>query len=206
MPLPSGQARKQAEANAPSTAGKYSWAMVENLLTTTFRFEDSQPEYNLKGRPALPRFAQGAGSSVILQIFNNFLALWIYKKHSLRIFASIVTLMLISLFLYIEVLDNEEKIAEAADRRYRSYLLADELRQSSDDLTRMARTYTVSGNPKFKEYFDRILAIRGGEAPRPVDYHNIYWDFVSATGVPPRVDTPPQVIEKADEGSRVHGN
>ena len=118
------------------------------------------------------------------------------QKHSLRIFASIVTLMLISLFLYIEVLDNEEKIAEAADRRYRSYLLADELRQSSDDLTRMARTYTVSGNPKFKEYFDRILAIRGGEAPRPVDYHNIYWDFVSATGVPPRVDTPPRSLKR----------
>ena len=107
-----------------------------------------------------------------------------------------MTLMLLSLFLYIEVLDNEAKIAEAADRRYRSYLLADELRQSSDDLTRMARTYTVTGDPKFKEYFDRILAIRGGDAPRPIDYHNIYWDFVSATGRPPRVDTPPQSLKR----------
>ena len=106
-----------------------------------------------------------------------------------------MTLMLISLLMYIEVLDNEAKIAEAADRRYRSYLLADELRQSSDDLTRMARTYTVTGNPKFKEYFDRILAIRSGDAPRPADYHNIYWDFVSATGVPPRVDTPPRALK-----------
>ena len=118
------------------------------------------------------------------------------QKHSLRIFASIVTLMLLSLFLYMEVLDNEAKIAEAADRRYQSYLLADELRQSSDDLTRMARTYTVTGDPKFKEYFDRILAIRGGDAPRPVDYHNIYWDFVSATDVPPRVDTPPRSLKR----------
>ena len=118
------------------------------------------------------------------------------QKHFLRIFASIMTLMLLSLFLYIEVLDNEAKIAEAAERRYRSYLLADELRQSSDDLTRMARTYTVSGDPKFKEYFDRILAIRTGEAPRPVDYQNIYWDFVSATGVPPRVDTPPKSLKR----------
>lgn len=105
-----------------------------------------------------------------------------------------MTLMLISLFLYVEVLDNEARIAEAAERRYQSYLLADELRQSSDDLTRMARTYTVTGNPKFKEYFDRILAIRSGEAPRPADYHKIYWDFVAATGVPPRVDTPARAL------------
>ena len=118
------------------------------------------------------------------------------QKHSLRIYASIVTLMLLSLFLYVEVLDNEAKIAEASDRRYESYLLADELRQSSDDLTRMARTYSVSGDPKFKEYFDRILAIRGGDAPRPIDYHNIYWDFVSATGMPPRVDTPPRSLKQ----------
>lgn len=106
-----------------------------------------------------------------------------------------MTLMLISLFLYLEVLDNEAKIAEAAERRYQSYLLADELRQSSDDLTRMARTYTVTGNPEFKEYFDRILAVRSGDAPRPADYHNIYWDFVSATGVSPRVDTPPRALK-----------
>lgn len=118
------------------------------------------------------------------------------QNHSLRIFASIMTLMLISLFLYIEVLENEARIAEAADRRYRSYLLADELRQSSDDLTRMARTYSVTGDPKFKEYFDRILAIRSGAAPRPVDYHKIYWDFVSATGRPPRVDTPPTALKE----------
>ena len=117
------------------------------------------------------------------------------QKHFLRIFASILTLMLISLLLYIEVLDNEAMIAEAAERRYRSYLLADEMRQSSDDLTRMARTYSVTGDPRFKEYFRRILAIRAGEAPRPADYHNIYWDFIAATGVPPRVDTPPEALK-----------
>ena len=117
------------------------------------------------------------------------------QKHFILIFASIVTLMLLSLFLYMEVLDNEEKIFESAAKRYNSYLLADELRQSSDDLTRMARTYTVTGDPKYKEYFERILAIRGGDAPRPVDYHNIYWDFVAATGTPPRVDTPAKPLK-----------
>ncbi len=113
-----------------------------------------------------------------------------------------MTLMLLSLFLYLEVLDNEAKIAEAAERRYLSYLLADELRQSSDDLTRMARTYAVTGDPKFKEYFDRILAIRSGDAPRPADYYKIYWDFVSATGMPPRVDTPPRALKDLMKDAR----
>ena len=117
------------------------------------------------------------------------------QKNFILIFASIVTLMLISLFLYMEVLDNEEKIFDSAAKRYNSYLLADELRQSSDDLTRMARTYTVTGDPKYKEYFERILAIRGGDAPRPVDYHNIYWDFIAATGTPPRIDTPAKSLK-----------
>ena len=110
-------------------------------------------------------------------------------KNFLIIFASIVTLMVVSLVLYTEVLESEAKIHESNERRYQSYLLADELRQSSDDLTRMARTYTVTGDQKYKDYFEQILAIRDGEAPRPAEYHNIYWDFVAATGIPPRVNT-----------------
>ena len=118
------------------------------------------------------------------------------QKNFILIFASIVTLMLVSLFLYMKVLENEEKIIDSAAKRYNSYLLADELRQSSDDLTRMARTYTVTGDQKYKEYFERILAIRDGDAPRPVDYHNIYWDFVAATGSSPRVDTPAKSLKQ----------
>ena len=100
-----------------------------------------------------------------------------------------MVLMLISMLLVFEVINNEQKIAEGEAKRYKSYLLADELRQSSDDLTRMARTYAVAEDPQYKEYFQRILDIRNGKVPRPLEYHSIYWDFVVATGVPPRVNT-----------------
>jgi methyl-accepting chemotaxis protein len=67
----------------------------------------------------------------------------------------------------------------ANEARYQSYLLADELRQSSDDLTRLARTYVVTGDPSYeKQYFD-ILDIRNGKKPRPQHYERIYWDFVA---------------------------
>lgn len=66
---------------------------------------------------------------------------------------------------------------DAAARRYQSYLLADELRQSSDDLTRLARTYVVSGDSKWEQQYFEILDIRNGKLPRPQHYERIYWDF-----------------------------
>lgn len=76
------------------------------------------------------------------------------------------------------------EVAAAHETRYASYLLADELRQSSDDLTRLARTYVVSGDPKWKEQYEEVLDIRAGKRPRPAEYHKIYWDF-RAAGIDP---------------------
>ena len=78
--------------------------------------------------------------------------------------------------------------AAAYDNRYRSYLLADELRQSSDDLTRLGRTYVVTGDASYKAQYLDILAIRNGEKPRPQSYHRIYWDFVAGGTAKPRPD------------------
>jgi signal transduction histidine kinase/ActR/RegA family two-component response regulator len=65
--------------------------------------------------------------------------------------------------------------------RYKAYLLADQLRQSSDDLTRLARTYVVTGNPLYRKQYEEILEIRNGKKPRPQNPERIYWDFL-ATG------------------------
>lgn len=56
--------------------------------------------------------------------------------------------------------------------------VADELRQSSDDLTRYARLYAVTGERQYLDIFNDIIAIRKGDKPRPVDYQNIYWDLL----------------------------
>ena len=57
----------------------------------------------------------------------------------------------------------------AENRRTTSFLVADGLRQSSNDLTNMVRLYVASGQPRYRSYYDEILAIRGGRAPRPRD-------------------------------------
>jgi methyl-accepting chemotaxis protein len=80
-------------------------------------------------------------------------------------------------------------VSQAQENRYVSYLLADELRQSSDDLTRLARTYVVTGDAKYERQYNDILGIRNGDKPRPAEYHRIYWDFMANDNVKPRPDT-----------------
>lgn len=81
-----------------------------------------------------------------------------------------------------------DQVALAERQRYQSYLLADMLRQSSDDLTRLARTYVVTGEARYEQQYWDILAIRDGKKPMPEAYHRIYWDFVAAGQEKPRPD------------------
>ena len=72
---------------------------------------------------------------------------------------------------------SERRIDQANELRLRSFLLADELRQSSDDLTRMVRTYVVTGDPSYARDYLVILDIREGRSPRPEGYERMYWDL-----------------------------
>lgn len=82
----------------------------------------------------------------------------------------------------------QSEISQSYQTKYTSYLLADELRQSSDDLTRLGRTYVVSGNEKYKKQYFDILDIRNGKKPRPQEYHRIYWDLFTVNMQKPRGD------------------
>ncbi|WED23536.1 diguanylate cyclase [Vibrio sp. JC009] len=91
----------------------------------------------------------------------------------------LISLVMVSAYLLRMQAVGQEKFKTATTLRYESYQLADQLRQSSDDLTRMVRSYAVSENSQFKEYFWDILAIRNGEKARPENYERIYWDFMT---------------------------
>lgn len=71
-------------------------------------------------------------------------------------------------------------IVEATQKRYTSYLLADELRQSSDELTKFVRNYVVAGDARWEQLYNEVLDIRGGKKARPAGYEGIYWDFRAA--------------------------
>ncbi len=109
-----------------------------------------------------------------------------------KIFTWIIALLLLvalgNLGMFFLYQNAQSRLAQAEKRRYESYVLAGELRQSSDDLTRFARTYVVTGDPVFEQHYWDVLAIRNGEKPRPQNYNRIYWDFIAAGEPKPRPD------------------
>ncbi|CAJ1817584.1 hypothetical protein HLBENOHH_01488 [Aeromonas dhakensis] len=106
----------------------------------------------------------------------------------LNLLLSVITLILLSLVFFAYSWSGKQ-IEQSYQQRYQSYLLADELRQSSDDLTRLGRTYVITKDPAYEQQYMRILAIRNGEQNRPQGYNRIYWDFVAANGQNPRPDS-----------------
>lgn len=90
----------------------------------------------------------------------------------------IFTLILLTGVIFTLYIYSEKQTDRVNELRLQSLMLADELRQSSDDLTRMIRTYIATGNPLYKEHYQEILDIRNGKKLRPEDYQNIYWDLV----------------------------
>ena len=119
-----------------------------------------------------------------------------FGDRPLALHAAIAALALASFALALAIVGNDRGGVESEERRYESYLLADELRQSSDDLTRMARTYAATGDERYKGYFQDILDIRDGRAPRPAEAHNVYWDLVTAGGEPPGESVGPAALRE----------
>jgi hypothetical protein len=82
-----------------------------------------------------------------------------------------------ALFLTFQSMDDREEIERLFRQRETTLSLADELRQSSDDLTRFARTYAATADPFFRDRFQSVLDIRNGKSPRPVTYEHAFWDL-----------------------------
>jgi len=96
------------------------------------------------------------------------------------IFSAIIVCASLLCLLVVLLLNNQKQLSASQESRYQSYLLADELRQSSDDLTRMARTLAVTGDGSYARHYHDILDIRAGKQPRPQNYQRPHLDFLLA--------------------------
>ncbi|HFS8459977.1 chemotaxis protein [Vibrio cholerae] len=83
------------------------------------------------------------------------------------VFAAIGLSVGLTLALVNDMDTLEQQIEKQWLIRYQSYQAADELRQSSDDLTRLGRTYVVTGDEKYEKMYMDILDIRNGQKPKP---------------------------------------
>lgn len=104
------------------------------------------------------------------------------------VFGAISVISVVTFLLGFNILSSAGKLKQTSETRYASYQVADELRQSSDDLTRLARTYALTANADYESMYMDILAIRNGEKPLPEKYHQIYWDLVINYGEKPKPD------------------
>jgi methyl-accepting chemotaxis protein len=89
------------------------------------------------------------------------------KNMFIAIFSSFVLLLILLGFISILMLNGQTALNKQQQIRYQSYQSADELRQSSMDLTRLARTYVSTGDKKYEDLYWEVLAIRGGKKQRP---------------------------------------
>lgn len=118
------------------------------------------------------RYNDNGPGRIVIYTYNKKLPKFYYAVWGTLFLFIIFTVVF---FLYVR---SEKAIDAANELRIKSYFLMDELRQSSDDLTRMARSYVATSNPIHKKHYKEIIAIRNGESPRPTEYNNIYWDLV----------------------------
>jgi len=82
---------------------------------------------------------------------------------------AIAATLIISAAIFSQVMssNSNEVGSEAHQTRYLSYILADEFRQTSMDLTRLCRTYVSTGDQKYWDEYWAIVNWRGGKEPRP---------------------------------------
>lgn len=89
------------------------------------------------------------------------------KKLFILIFSSFIVLLITLGIISIMMLKQQSELNLNQQIRYQSYIAADELRQSSMDLTRLARTYVSTGLSKYEDMYWEVLDIRNGKKPRP---------------------------------------
>ena len=94
------------------------------------------------------------------------------KKKFIMMCSGLGTLILLNLVLEIKVGSIEDQVAEAYERKYLSYVLADEFKQTSQDLTKLCQVFVSTGGDKkyWDQYFD-IVKWRSGKMPRPNYVH-----------------------------------
>lgn len=97
---------------------------------------------------------------LILQNIKQYIKVFFENEKSAFPFVILVTIT--ALLFY-----NNSLIVSTQKRAYESYRIAHELKDSSEDLTKYARAFVVTGDPRYEEAYWQVLNIRNGKAVRP---------------------------------------
>jgi PAS domain S-box-containing protein len=100
------------------------------------------------------------------------------------LFISIFSVML-SISVAIQYIAHKMEILEKLEQQDSAQLLqlsqlAQELKQSSDQLTNFARTYAITGNKRWLHLFNYVLEVRRGTVALPSTQSFSYWDSLAS--------------------------
>jgi PAS domain S-box-containing protein len=160
-------------------------------------FEKWVPVAKMLAEPVFPEHVRFDKTKFLLYTFGIIficmvtilILVWLVKgrprQFSIRdtlFYISVVFAMLIvaSAGFIVMLLNSTMKHADLDERLHEANTIAKELKQSSDYLTRFARAYVVTGDPKYEHYFQAIIAIRDGKQAHPKNFNALYWDYVAA--------------------------
>jgi len=86
--------------------------------------------------------------------------------------------------------DANLALERAHQSRYDSTALANELRRTTEDMTKFARAYVTTGDPNDEDRYYMIMDIRNGKRARPANYDRFNWDLVTARKLAPEAGAP----------------
>ena len=97
-------------------------------------------------------------------------------------FFSVVLLVLGANAMFLVLITKSyDRVVAAQSHRQAALELANELHQETEQLARLVRAYTATGEPRYLLYYYDILGVRQGEKAAPANFNpNSYWDDVIA--------------------------
>lgn len=114
------------------------------------------------------------------------------KKDNYTYFILFLLLLVASLFFCLFALRHVAiEQVDAAKEHYESVGLAYEVSRTSDNATKMLGLYVITGEQKYRDFYNEILAIRNGTAPRPIKFSQLYWDLVTEPDKRPKTSYGP---------------
>lgn len=92
---------------------------------------------------------------------------------------SLCILILIIVFFFNKIYKEQNMYSEIINNEFKSEKIINEIRQNSEDLTRLARLYTNTKDTLYRNQYFEVLNINKGEVPRPRYYNRIYWNILT---------------------------
>ncbi|MFD1615315.1 sensor histidine kinase [Gelatiniphilus marinus] len=81
--------------------------------------------------------------------------------------------------MFYEIYKEQNTYTQIIDNKFKSEKIINEIRQSSENLTRLARLYTNTKDTLYRNQFFEVLNINKGQSPRPHYFNRVYWNVLT---------------------------